>query len=116
MIVWMLTASPQSPPRGLAALLDAHPNHVPAIINGKCLTEDGKKLMIPKGATVQSFLALLRNRHLLLDEDSKRARFVIVDSLLPANSTTFGQLYQQSVEDVLKVAICEESTYGSYCV
>lgn len=103
---------PTEPPKGLAALLELHPDHVPAIVHGKCLKTDDKKLMIPKGATVQSFLSLLRKRHLLLEDGAQKARFIIVDSLLPANSTTFGKLYTESPEEVLKVTVCEENTYG----
>lgn len=104
--------SPTAPLKGLASLLESHPNHVPAIIKGKCLSEDGKKLMIPKAATVQQFLSLLR-RKLLLDDGPERARFVIVDSLLPANGTTFGKLCTDSSDGILNVTVCEENTYGA---
>jgi hypothetical protein len=108
-----LMMSPTAPVKGLASLLASHPNHVPAIISGKCLSEDGKKLLIPKAATVRCFLTLLRSKRLLLDSCAQKARFVIVDSLLPANDTTFGQLYTDSGEDVLNVTVCEENTYGA---
>jgi hypothetical protein len=101
------------PPTGLAALLVAHPNHVPAVIRGTCLLRDENQLLVPKSATVQSLLSLLRKKQFLI-EDSHAARFVIVDSLLPSNSTTFGKLYDESNDDILNVTICEESTYGSH--
>lgn len=100
-------------PKGLATILDLHPGHVPAIVSGPSLIEPSKKLMIPRSTTVQSFLTLLRKRS-LLKEDSKRARFLIINSVLPANSKSFGQLYEESGGEVLEVHVCEESTFGGF--
>lgn len=108
----MLEPSSEAPPRGLAQLLIDHPNHVPAIVHGKCLKDDGKKLMIPQHTTVASFLGLLRSKNMLVNSSAGRSCFVLVNALLPTNSKTFGQLFREGGSGVVNVDICEENAYG----
>lgn len=109
----MLEPSSQPPTRGLAQLLVDHPNHVPTIVHGKCLKDDGKKLMIPQNTTVAGFLSLLRSKKMLVNSNAGRSCFVLVNALLPTNAKTFGELFREGGgSNVVNVDICEENAYG----
>lgn len=109
----MLEPSLEPPARGLAQLLSDYPNHVPTVVHGKCLTEDGKKLLIPQSTTVASFLSLLRSKK-LLNSSANKSCFVLVDALLPTNYKTFGELFRDAGSNVLNINVCEENTYGGF--
>jgi hypothetical protein len=109
----MMEPSEKSKASGLEHLLTMYPNHVPTIVHGKCLTKDGVKLIVSKGTVVASFLSLLRKKGMLNSSSASRGCFVIVDALLPTNSKTFGELFEEAGRGVLQVNVCEESTFGA---
>lgn len=95
---------------------EGHPKKIPVIVeraqNSSQVPEiDKNKFLVPAELTFAEFLYLIRKR---IDLTNDQALFIYVNGTLPATSSTFGSVYEESKDEdgFLYVVYTGESTFG----
>lgn len=97
--------------RNVDEILEAYPDRVPVIVHAdKELGMVKTKFLVPGERTAGEFMTLVRQ---YVKVKSSDAVFLLVDSMLPAQTMTLFELYRNHQKDkVLEVRLRKEATFG----
>lgn len=98
-------------------ILSRYPDRIPVIVERSAKTADDcpeidkNKYLIPKDLTIAQFMNVIRQRMKL---PSEKAIFLLVNGMIPSNSTMFSNLYNEHKDEdqFLYITYSFENTFG----